>query len=63
VQTPPLHTSPEAHIVRQAPQFALSTVTSRQVPPQSMSPPPHETAQLPPLQTSPIAHALPQLPQ
>jgi hypothetical protein len=57
---PALHRSDASHIVPQAPQFAESTRTSTQLPPQSLRPP--LQSQLPPApQTRPPLH-VPQLP-
>ena len=46
-----------------APQFALSLAMSRQVPPQSVRPAPHETRHDPALHTVPAAQTRPQVPQ
>ncbi len=51
------------HVCPQAPQFATSRWRSRQVPPQSLAPTPHESWQVPMAHTRPVGQARPHPPQ
>jgi hypothetical protein len=57
------HTCPAAQAVPHAPQCARSVCTSRQTPPQSVRPAPHDTWHTPMEHTCPAAHDAPQAPQ
>ncbi len=62
-QWPSEHNWPVGHTLLHAPQLALLVFRSAQVPPQLVSPAPHETTHIPPVHEWPAAQALPHMPQ
>jgi hypothetical protein len=60
---PLTHDAPPEHAMPHAPQFLESTLTSTQLPLQSVSAAPHPLPQAPPLHTWLVVHAAPQAPQ
>jgi hypothetical protein len=62
-QAPLVHTCPLGQAALHAPQWARSVWVSRQVPPQLVSPAPHEVTHMPAEHTCPAPHAMPQAPQ